>query len=238
MSPAFTVEEFPRARRAPHGGLRSWPTGFRQSSTPTTWCRCCSDHMAGLARRAGGAVRAHRTRPVGDRAALRPGGLRRPQGLPLGRRLDRLVPARGQRGPVRASARRLAIPELPDELFIESLRQLIAVDHEWVPAAGESSRFTCGRSSSPPNGAGVRPSEYRYLVIASPGQGPTSGRHQAVGVWLSHASTCAPVRAAPARRSSAAPRRLAAGPAEASAQGDQVVWLDAIERRYVRRWAG
>lgn len=52
---------------------------------------------------------------------------------------------------LRASARRLAIPELPDELFIESLRQLIAVDHEWVPAAGESSRFTCGRSSSPPN---------------------------------------------------------------------------------------
>src|SRR5581483_11938353 len=37
---------------------------------------------------------------------------------------------------MRASARRLAIPELPDELFIESLRQLIAVDHDWVPSAG------------------------------------------------------------------------------------------------------
>ena len=37
---------------------------------------------------------------------------------------------------LRTSARRLAIPELPDELFIESLRQLISVDHEWVPAAG------------------------------------------------------------------------------------------------------
>ena len=37
---------------------------------------------------------------------------------------------------LRTSARRLAIPELPDEVFIESLRQLIAVDEPWVPPAG------------------------------------------------------------------------------------------------------
>ena len=37
---------------------------------------------------------------------------------------------------MRSSARRIAIPELPEELFIESLRQLIAVDSEWVPRAG------------------------------------------------------------------------------------------------------
>ena len=37
---------------------------------------------------------------------------------------------------MRSSARRLAIPELPDELFIESLRQLVAVDNAWVPRAG------------------------------------------------------------------------------------------------------
>src|SRR6202034_3636701 len=37
---------------------------------------------------------------------------------------------------MRASARRLAIPELPDEIFLESLRQLAAVDNAWVPAAG------------------------------------------------------------------------------------------------------
>src|SRR6476659_10575205 len=36
---------------------------------------------------------------------------------------------------LRTSARRLAIPELPDEVFIESLRQLIAVDGDWVRRA-------------------------------------------------------------------------------------------------------
>ena len=37
---------------------------------------------------------------------------------------------------LRSSARRLAIPELPDEVFLESLRELIAVDHQWVPLSG------------------------------------------------------------------------------------------------------
>src|SRR3954454_20403276 len=37
---------------------------------------------------------------------------------------------------LRSSARRLAMPELPGELFLESLRQLIAVDNAWVPKAG------------------------------------------------------------------------------------------------------
>ena len=34
------------------------------------------------------------------------------------------------------SCRRVAIPELPGDVFVDSLRQLIAVDNEWVPAAG------------------------------------------------------------------------------------------------------
>ena len=37
---------------------------------------------------------------------------------------------------LRSSARRLAIPELPEEVFIESLRQLVAVDGAWVPPSG------------------------------------------------------------------------------------------------------
>ena len=36
----------------------------------------------------------------------------------------------------RGSASRLAMAELPDELFLASLSELLAVDHEWVPAAG------------------------------------------------------------------------------------------------------
>src|SRR5882762_2149951 len=41
----------------------------------------------------------------------------------------------------RGSARRLAMPELPDELFIDSLRELIAVDGRWVPEEDEESLY-------------------------------------------------------------------------------------------------
>jgi branched-chain amino acid aminotransferase len=142
---------------------------------------------------------------------------------------------------LRASARRLAIPELPDELFIESLRQVIAVDHEWVPAAGgEQSLYLRPFIIATEPGLGVRPaSEYRYLVIASPAGAYFKGGIKPVSVWLSTEY----VRASPGGTGAAkfggnyAASLLAQS--EASAHDcDQVVWLDAIERRYVEEMGG
>ena len=60
---------------------------------------------------------------------------------------------------LRTSARRLAIPELPEDLFIESLRRLIAVDECWVPPPVVRNRCICGLSSSAlsPAWVSVRP---------------------------------------------------------------------------------
>src|SRR3954463_10860930 len=41
----------------------------------------------------------------------------------------------------RTSARRMAMPELPDELFIGSLRELITIDRGWVPTEDEGSLY-------------------------------------------------------------------------------------------------
>jgi branched-chain amino acid aminotransferase len=38
-------------------------------------------------------------------------------------------------------ARRLALPELPEEDFVASLEQLVAVDSEWVPGEPEKSLY-------------------------------------------------------------------------------------------------
>lgn len=142
---------------------------------------------------------------------------------------------------LRASARRLAIPELPDEIFIESLRQLIAVDRDWVPpAGGEQSLYLRPFIIATEPGLGVRPSaEYRYLVIASPAGAYFSGGVKPVSVWLSTEY----VRASPGGTGAAkfggnyAASLLAQ--AEAADHGcDQVVWLDAIERRYIEEMGG
>ena len=106
---------------------------------------------------------------------------------------------------MRSSARRLAIPELPDELFMGSLCQLVAVDKAWVPAAGgEEALYLRPFVFATESGLGVRPAkQYRYLLIASP-----AGVYFRGGISRSPCGcrriTCGPARAAPVRPSSAA----------------------------------
>jgi branched-chain amino acid aminotransferase len=130
------------------------------------------------------------------------------------------------------SARRMAMPELPEELFVESIRRLLAVDHEWVPAAGEDSLYLRPFMISTEAGLGVRPSDsYRYMLIASPAGAYFSGT---VAVWVSTEYA----RAAPGGTGEVKFAGNYAASLVAQAQAvehdcAQVVWLDAVERRYV-----
>ncbi|MCA1655529.1 MAG: branched-chain amino acid aminotransferase [Pseudonocardiaceae bacterium] len=140
----------------------------------------------------------------------------------------------------RRSARRLAMPELPDELFLGSLRALLAVDGHWVPAQDEESLYLRPFMISTERGLGVRPAtEYRYLLIASPAGSYFAGGVRPVSVWLSTEY----VRAAPGGTGAAkfAGNYAASlvAQAQAAEQGcDQVVWLDAVERRWVEEMGG
>jgi branched-chain amino acid aminotransferase len=141
----------------------------------------------------------------------------------------------------RASSRRLAMPELPDELFIESLRELVAVDHDWVPpAGGEESLYLRPFIVSTEVGLGVRPANsYLYALIASPSGPFFRSGVKPVSVWLSTEY----VRAAPGGTGAA---KFAgnygaslAAQAQAMQMGcDQVVWLDAVERRWIEEMGG
>jgi branched-chain amino acid aminotransferase len=141
----------------------------------------------------------------------------------------------------RRSASRLAMPELPDELFVESLRQLLAVDGRWVPSKPDESLYLRPFMIATGVGLGVNaPStSYRFIVIASPAGPYFAGGVKPVKVWL-----CAEyVRAAPGGTGFAkCGGNYAAAfvaQAEAVAQGcDQVVWLDAVERRWVEEMGG
>lgn len=69
-----------------------------------------------------------------------------------------------------ASARRLAMPELPVETFVEACDALVQQDAAWVPEhGGEESLYLRPFMIATEVGLGVRPSnEYLFLVIASP----------------------------------------------------------------------
>ena len=140
------------------------------------------------------------------------------------------------------SAQRLAMPALPVDDFIASLKALLEADNAWVPAAGgEESLYLRPFMFASQAGLGVNaPSgSYIYSVIASPAGAYFSGGIKPVSVWLSTEY----VRAAPGGTGFAkcggnyAAAFLAQQ--QATAQGcDQVVWLDAIERRYIEEMGG
>ena len=139
------------------------------------------------------------------------------------------------------SAERLAMPELPQEEFIESLRQLVEVDKDWVPeAGGEAALYLRPFMISTEVSLGVHPAKsYRYVLIASPAGSYFSGGIKPVSVWLSTDY----VRAAPGGTGAAKFAGNYAGSLLAQAQADekgcdQVVWLDAIERRYIEEMGG
>lgn len=142
---------------------------------------------------------------------------------------------------MRSSARRLAMPELPDELFMGSLCQLIAVDKAWVPAAGgEEALYLRPFMIATEPGLGVRPGKtYRYLLIASPAGAYFKGGISPVTVWVSTEY----VRASPGGTGAAKfggnyAASLLAQAEAADNECDQVVWLDAVERRFVEEMGG
>jgi branched-chain amino acid aminotransferase len=140
----------------------------------------------------------------------------------------------------RASARRLAMPELPVEAFIEACDVLVRQDRAWVPSEGEASLYLRPFMFATEVGLGVRPAnEYLFVVIASPAGAYFSGGVQPVSVWLSEEY----VRAAPGGTGAAKTGGNYAASLVAQAQAiengcDQVVWLDAIERRWIEEMGG
>ncbi len=140
------------------------------------------------------------------------------------------------------SARRLALPELPEDLFVESLRVLVDVDQRWVPdqSLGEVSLYLRPFMIATEEALGVRPSHRAlYSVIASPAGAYFAGGLKPVSIWLSEDY----VRAAPGGTGTAkcggnyGASLLAQ--AEGAEQGcDQVAFLDAAEHTWVEELGG
>ncbi len=87
---------------------------------------------------------------------------------------------------MKRSAARLALPELPTEYFVESLRQLIAVDARWVPSTPDTSLYLRPFMFAKEAFLGVRPAaKVNYYVIASPAGAYFAGGVEPVSIWIS-----------------------------------------------------
>ena len=139
-----------------------------------------------------------------------------------------------------ASADRLAMPRLPEEVFEESIRQLVLADKDWFPTVDGGSLYIRPFMFASETFLGVRPAkQYKFLVIASPAGHYFKSGVPAVSIWVSQDYT----RAAPGGTGAAkCGGNYAASlvpQAEAIAKGhDQVVFLDAVERKWIEELGG
>jgi len=138
-----------------------------------------------------------------------------------------------------ASARRLAMPELPEDVFVESIRQIVAADRDWLPTVEGGSLYLRPFMFASEAFLGVRPAkEYKYLVIASPAGNYFKSGAPAVSIWVSDYTRAAPGGTGAAKCGGNYAASLVPQ-AEAIARGhDQVVFLDAAEHKWIEELGG
>jgi branched-chain amino acid aminotransferase len=137
------------------------------------------------------------------------------------------------------SAERLALPTLPVSDFVNTIKELVKQDIKWVPQKVGESLYIRPFMIATEVGLGVRPTNHAtYLVITTPASAYFNPS-KAVTVWISTEY----VRAAPGGTGAAKFGGNYAGSLLAQKQAakegcDQVVWLDASERKWVEEMGG
>jgi branched-chain amino acid aminotransferase len=141
------------------------------------------------------------------------------------------------------SARRLALPVLPEEDFLESLRQLVSIDQGWVPEVeegGEKSLYLRPFMFASEAFLGVRPARgVTYSVIASPAGAYFSGGLKPDNLWISTQYARAGEGGTGAAKSGGNYASSLAGQLEGIEHGcDQAVFLDSSTHTYIEELGG
>ena len=139
------------------------------------------------------------------------------------------------------SSRRLALPELEVEDFLQAVDALVEVDQRWVPdGAGEKSLYLRPFMFASETFLGVRPSQHvTFMVIASPAGAYFKGGLKPVTLWLTEEYTRAGRGGMGAAKTGGNYASSLVAQQEAMANGcDQVVFLDASEGKYVEELGG
>lgn len=139
-----------------------------------------------------------------------------------------------------ASAERLAMAPLPEELFLQSIAKLVEADRDWIPEIEGGSLYLRPFMFASEVFLGVKPaSEYLYIVLASPSGAYFKGDAPSVTLWVSEHYSRAAAGGTGAAKCGGNYAASLVAQAEAIREGcDQVVFLDAAERRYVEELGG
>ena len=138
-----------------------------------------------------------------------------------------------------ASARRMAMPDLPEEMFLDSVRALVRADKGWIPQSEDGALYLRPFMFASEVFLGVKPAaRYLYIVMASSVGSYFKGA-PSISLWVTRDYTRAAPGGTGAAKCGGNYATSLIAQAEATRNGcDQVVFLDAVERRWLEELGG
>ena len=133
------------------------------------------------------------------------------------------------------SNKRLVIPELPEEDFVDAIKAVVDVDRDWIPTDPGTSLYIRPFIIATDEFLGVAPSKtYLFIVILSPSGAYYESGLEPVGIWIEDEY----VRAVKGGMgyTKTGGNYAASLIAQVKAHDDgysQVLWLDGVERKYI-----
>jgi len=131
------------------------------------------------------------------------------------------------------SAQRMAMPQIPEEIFVDGMRQLVHLDKDWIPEGEGTSLYIRPFMVAVDEFIGVRPAEkFHFMIITSPA-GPYYSHPVSIYVQDKF------VRAFPGGvgfTKAAGNYGMCMMPTqEVRKMGfDQILWMDGFEHKYVQ----
>jgi len=131
------------------------------------------------------------------------------------------------------SAERMAMPDVPEEIFIEGMRHLVELDRDWIPTTEDTSLYIRPFMLAIDEFIGVRPAEkFMFIIITSPA-GPYYNHPVSIYVQDQY------VRAFPGGigfTKAAGNYGMSMYPTQQIKKKgyDQILWTDGFEHKYVQ----
>lgn len=129
-----------------------------------------------------------------------------------------------------ASAKRLCMPEVPVELFLEAVRAIVRVDADWCPTHDVGALYVRPTLHADESFLGVRPAnEHVFSVMLSPVGSYWDGDEHALRLWAEKEFVRAAKGGVGAVKTGGNYATSLLGAKRAKERGfDQVLWLDAV----------
>ena len=131
--------------------------------------------------------------------------------------------------------RRICIPEIPEEDFVQAVKAVVAADQAWIPTNPGTSLYIRPFIIATDPFLGVRPSDtYKFFIILSPVGAYYPEGLNPVKIWIEDDYVRA-VKGGVGEAKTGA-NYVASMAAQVKAHDDgysQVLWLDGVERKYI-----